>query len=125
MVEIVLRFFIHTLDNPGLWLQVLPQIQAIINNTSSSSTGKTPNEMAYNFSPRRLLDLLAALPTPDALAARTDVAEAVSFALLNQKVTYNRKHQSLFMKVGEWAMLRLYKGYSIPATTGVTKKLTQ
>ena len=40
-------------------------------------------------------------------------------------MTYNRKHQTLFIKVGEWAMLRLHKRYSIPATTGVTKKLTQ
>ena len=82
-VEIALRFFVHALDNPGLWPQVLPRIQAIINNTSSSSTGKTPNEVAYGFSPWRPLDLLAAHPTPDALATCTDAAEAVSFALLN------------------------------------------
>ena len=124
-VEIALRFFVHALHNPALWPQVLPRVQAIINNTSSFSTGKTLNEVAYDFSPRRPLDLLAALPTPDALTARTDAAEAVSFALLNQKVTYDQKHQPLFMKVGEWAMLRLHKGYSIPATAGVTKKLTQ
>ena len=43
----------------------------------------------------------------------------------NQKTTYDRKHQPLFMKVGEWAMLRLHKGYNIPATAGVTRKLTQ
>lgn len=29
------------------------------------------------------------------------------------------------MKVGEWAMLRLHKGYSLPSTVGITKKLTQ
>lgn len=81
--------------------------------------------MAYGFSPRRPLDLLAALPTSDTLAAPTDAAKAVSFTLFNQKVTYDQKHQPLFMKVGEWAMLRLHKGYSIPATAGVTKKLTQ
>ena len=124
-VEIALRFFLHALHNSALWPQVLPQIQAIIDNTSSSSTGKSPNKVAYGFSPRRSLDLLAALPTPDALAARTDAAEAVSFALLNQKVTYDQKHQPLFMKVGEWPMLRLHKGYSIPSTAKVTKKLTQ
>ncbi len=124
-VEIALRFFIHALDNSGLWPQVLPRIQAIINNTSSSSTGKTPNKVAYGFSPRRLLDLLAVLPIPNALATRTDAADAVYFTLLNLKVTYDRKHQPLFMKVGEWAMLRLHKGYSIPATAGVTKKLIQ
>ena len=81
--------------------------------------------MAYSFFLCRSLDLLAAIPTPDALAARADVAEAVSFALLNQKVTYNQKHQPLFMKIEEWAMLRLHKGYNIPAMAGVTMKLTQ
>ena len=29
------------------------------------------------------------------------------------------------MKVGDYAMLRLHKGYSIPSFAGVTKKLTQ
>ena len=29
------------------------------------------------------------------------------------------------MKVGDWAMLKLHKGYSIPSSAGVTKKLTQ
>lgn len=29
------------------------------------------------------------------------------------------------MKVGDWAMLKLYKGYSIPSSADVTKKLTQ
>ena len=124
-VEIALRFFVHALENPAYWPQVLPRIQGIINNISSSTTGKTPNEVAYGFAPRRLLDLLEALPFPDTLAARANAAEAISFALINQKLTYDRKHQPLFMKVGEWAMLRLHKGYSIPATVGVTKKLTQ
>lgn len=124
-VEIALRFFVHALENPAHWPQVLSRIQAILNNTSSSTTGKTPNELAYGFSPRRPLDLLTALPTPNSLAARSDAAEAISFALLNQKMAYDRRHQLLFMKVGEWAMLRLHKGYNIPSTGEVTKKLTQ
>lgn len=124
-VEIALRFFVHALMDPSKWPQVLTRIQAIINNSSSSTTGKTPNELVYDFSPSRLLDLLAALLTPDALAARADVTKAISFAFLNQKVTYVCRHQPLFMKVGKWALLRLHKGYSIPATAGVTKKLTQ
>ena len=124
-VEIALRFFVHAFLNPSEWPQVLPRIQAIINNTSSLTTGKTPNELAYGFSSRRPLDLLAALPIPDALAARADATEAIFFALLNQKLTYDCRHQPLFMKVGKWALLRLHKGYSIPTTAGVTKKLTQ
>lgn len=97
----MLRFFIYALNNPGLWPQILFYIQTIINNTSSSSAEKTPNKIAYNFFPHFLLDLLAAFPTPNALAAYADAAKVTSFALLNQKLTYNRKHQLLLIKVGE------------------------
>lgn len=45
--------------------------------------------------------------------------------MFNQKTTYDQKHQPLFMKVGEWAMLQLHKGYNLLATTKVTRKLTQ
>lgn len=80
--------------------------------------------MAYNFSLCRPLDLLS-LPGLLALfQARDDVADAISFALTNQKAYYDRKHQPLFLKVGNWVILRLYKGYSIPSSFGVTKKLT-
>lgn len=45
--------------------------------------------------------------------------------MFNQKTTYDQKHQPLFMKVGEWAMLQLHKGYNLLATAKVTRKLTQ
>lgn len=99
-VKIALQFFIHALNNSGLWPQVLPRIQTIINNTSFSSNGKTPNEVAYGFSSHCFLDLLTAFPTFDTLTTRVDAAEAVFFALLNQKMTYNCRHQPLFMKIG-------------------------
>lgn len=124
-VEIALRFFVHALEDPSLWPEVLPQIQSILNNTSSSTTGKTPNEVAYGFSPRRPLDLLSPPGLPAAFQARADAADAISFALANQKAHYNRKHQPLFLKIGDWAMLRLHKGYSIPSSLGDIKKLTQ
>ena len=31
----------------------------------------------------------------------------------------------MFLNFGDWAMLRLHKGYKIPSTLGVTTKLTQ
>ena len=124
-VEIALRFFIHAMDDPSCWPEVLPQIQSLLNNTSSSTTGKTPNEIAYGFSPRRPLDLCSAVASPDTYVARAEATDAVSFALANQKEHYDRRHQPLFMKVGEWAMLKLHKGYLIPSSIGVTKKLTQ
>lgn len=30
----------------------------------------------------------------------------------------------MYLKVGEWALVRLHKGYEIPSTLSITKKLT-
>ena len=57
--------------------------------------------------------------------ARTKAVDAISFTLANQKELYNRNHQALFMKVEDWAMLKLHKGYLILFSIEVTKKLTQ
>lgn len=67
---------------------------------------------------------MAVIPIPD-VVSRLDIANTIAFVTANQKKHYNQRHQPLFMKVGEWAMLRLYKGYSILSTLGFTKKLTQ
>ncbi len=125
MVEIALRFFFHVMDDPSRWPEVLPRIQSLLNNTSSSTTEKTPNEIAYDFSPRRPLDLCSTITSSNTYVAHAEASDAISFALANQKEHYDRRHQPLFMKVGEWVMLKLYKGYLIPSSIGVTKKLTQ
>lgn len=57
--------------------------------------------------------------------AHAKAANAISFALTNYKEYYDKSHQSLFMKVGDWAMFKLHKGYSIPNSVSMTKKLTQ
>lgn len=82
-VKITLRFFVYMLENFSHWPQVLSCIQAIINNISSSIIGKISNKLAYGFSPRRLLDLLSILSTPNFLAVKSDIVEAISFVLLN------------------------------------------
>ncbi len=124
-VEIALRFFVYAMDDPLRWPEVLPRIQSLLNNTSSTTIGKTPNEVAYGFSPRRPLDLCSATTLPDTYVARAAAADAILFALANHKEHYNRSHQPLFMKVGDLAMLKLHKGYSILSSVGVTKMLTQ
>ena len=125
IVEITLRFFVHAMEDPSRWPKVLSQIQSRLNNTSSSTIGKTSNEIAYDFSLKKPLNLILAIDVPNACVARANAVDAISFALLNQKEYYNRKHQPLFMKVSDWAMLRLHKGYLIPFSAGVTKKLIQ
>lgn len=92
---------------------------------SSLTTSKTPNEIAYKFSPQQPLDLLAVPPIFETYVARTNTADAISFVLANQKAHYNRNHQPIFMKVRDWAMLCLYKGYFNLSSMEVTKKLTQ
>ena len=112
------------MDNPSCWPKVLPRIQSLLNNTSSLTTGKTLNEVAYVFSPRRPLDLCLALTLPNTYVACAKASDVISFALANQKEHYDGRQQPLFMRVGDWAMLRLHKGYSISSSIGVTKKLT-
>ena len=121
--EIALRFYVHGLDKPSKWPEVLPRIQAFLNNSSAS--GPTPNEVAYGFTPNKPLDLLATSHPPNHFLARTTAADAISFAQMANKFHYDRKHQPMFLKVGDWALLRLHKGYSIPSTLGVTTKLAQ
>lgn len=101
IVEIALRFFIHILEDSAKWPKVLPGIQSIFNNTSSFITGKTPNKVAYGFNSRYFLDLLSAFLLPQPLATRAEASDIISFAIFNQKATYDRKHQPLFMKVGD------------------------
>lgn len=71
------------------------------------------------------MDLCTTITWPDAYVTHIEAADAISFALANHQEDYDRSHQPLFMKVGDWAMLKFHKGYSIPFSVGVTKKLTQ
>ncbi len=124
-IEIALRFFVHIMEEPSCWPEVLPQIQSLLNNISSFTTRKTPNKIAYGFSYRTPLDLCLAVTSLETYVARTKAADAISFALANQKEHYNRSHQTLFMKVGDWVMLMFHKSFLIPFFVGVTKKLSQ
>ena len=96
----------------------------MLNNTLSSTTSKTPNKIAYGFLPRKPLDLISLSSRSNTFVARVDAADAIPFALANQKAHHDKKDQPLFMKIGDWAMLKLHKGYLIPCAVRVTKKLS-
>ena len=101
MVEIALRFFIHAMDNLSYLPEILRQIQLVLNNTSSSTTSKTPNKIAYGFSLRRSLDLYLAIASPNIYIAHTKASDTIFFAPANQKEHYDMIHSPLFMKVRE------------------------
>ena len=107
-----------------MWPEVLPRIQALLNNSAASGASTTPNEVTYRFTPNRPLDLLNLLPSIDYITARILVSDAVAFAQISGKFHYNRQHQPIFLKAGNWALLRLHRGYNIPATLGVTRKIS-
>ena len=82
-VEIDFQFFIHAMEDRSCWPEVLPRIQLLLNNISSFTTGKTPNKIAYKFSPKRPLDLCLAVALPNIYVARAEATDAISFALVN------------------------------------------
>ena len=113
------------MEHPERWPEALPRIQALINNSSSSSTTRTPNEIALGFTPNRPLDLLLASTPIDHDVARIEAQDALAYAQMNQKHHYDRSHTPMFLKVGDYALIRLHKGYKIPSTAKVTHKLGQ
>ena len=129
-VEIALRFHVHTMPNPSEWPNTLAAIQGSNNNTSSTATGKTPNELACGFTLNRPADLVHWPPTLSTdvltpLQLRKEAKDSVDFAHLAYKENYDRTHQPLFLEVNDLVLLRLHRGYKIPATEGIITKLTQ
>lgn len=91
-MEIALQFFIYMLKDFTYWSQVFFYIQAIINNTSSSTTKKTPNKIIYDFALKKLLEFFLVLTTPNTLTVYVNTFEAILFALFNQKQVYNYRY---------------------------------
>lgn len=79
-VERALRFQIHSMPDPRRWIEALPHIYSILNNSVSSTTGKTLNEIYYGMPLHKLLDLLKPIPALDdstANLARIEARDAV------------------------------------------------
>ena len=105
--------------------QAPTRIQSLLNNTSFSTSRKIPNKIAYRFFPKRPLNLYLATTVADTYITRTRAADSIYFAITNYKKYYNTSYQPLFIKVGNWAMLKFYKDYSIFSSVRVTIKPTQ
>ena len=99
---------------PPSWPEVLPKLQAGLNGSSSTTTGRTPYDIAYGFEPNQALDLVKVThKSADfdlKVVARKEASDAISFATMTQKFYYDRKHQPMFFKPGDEVLLRLHKG---------------
>jgi hypothetical protein len=122
-VEIALRYYIATLEDPGQWPTILHLLQTGMNNSLATSTGMTPNEAVYGFTPTQTTTPLSRIESLDPTKACIEAADAIAFAQMNTKLHYDRRHRGLFLSVGDYALLRLHKGYNIPSAR--SRKLGQ
>ena len=128
-VEIALRFLLSSTDR-ALWPTLLPALQAAFNNSDSTATGRSPNEIVYGFKTSEVPNLI--LPTPnnsdlnvaiERSIHRSEATDAVSFAAAKAKAWYDKRHKPLVLPEGSYAFLRLHRGYHLPGHP--SQKLSQ
>ena len=99
-VEIALRHWLTANPNTD-FTGSLPYIQAYINDTMSSATGHTPNEVSYAFRVRDNLDLLSDIPAEDhkklRLRYRETAEKSIAWANMISNMYYDKKHTSLYI----------------------------
>ena len=117
-VEIALRYYLAALLDESEWPHCLPNIQSSFNN-SVTATGRTPNEICYNFTPNFTVNPSNVMPDISFPVARIEVKDAIDLANMKSKQAYDRKHAPMFFQVGDYVNLRLHKGYKIPSVANV------
>ena len=125
-IEIAIRYWIATLQKPEAWPSTLPIIQFRYNNSISQPLGRTPNEVATGFTINESLDLTGI--EKQGLAKdviRVSASDAIAFAQINNKFHYDRAHHPQYLRAGDWALLRLHRGYDIPANRRTGRKVGQ
>ena len=149
MIEIAFRFYLITMNNSIDWFKILFRLQRHFNNFHSVITRKTFNETSYEFTSLQSLNMLRQFATSDltddlkesfvidnrksfaeisfnvVTRARFEVTDVIAFAQMTSKYYYDRKHQLLFMKTDDYALIRLHHDYNISTIEVLDKKLSQ
>ena len=129
IVEIVLRFLISTLKYSDFWFEVLSHVQRDFNN--SVSTDSFSNEIVYDFTSVQAIDLTKSIDVSifeltlkkRRLITRQNASDVIIFDQMNAKFHYDRKHESMFMKQEDVALIKLHKSYNI--SSAISKKYDQ
>ncbi|RKL28387.1 hypothetical protein BFJ72_g12485 [Fusarium proliferatum] len=124
-LESALRVAINALHSPMKWEQTIPAIQFEFNNTRSSTTKRSPNELTKGFTPNNVtLAMSGNTPTLlDLPITRLEAHDAIAMAAISMKHYYDRHHKPTFFAVGDKVYLRLYRGYTI--NSPVERKVSQ
>lgn len=126
IVEIALRFYINNLKKSTLWFKALLQFQIVMNNFRSFSISKTSNEIFYEFTFNKSLNLVQQdniIIKKEFSQERTKAKDAIFWININYKIHYDRKHTSMFLKVENWVLIKLHHDYNISINLNITKKL--
>ena len=109
-------------------------MQSIFNNSTSNATGQSPNKVLYGRKVAEAIDHIARPHTAETSEeettaqpdkpSRINPKDAIDFTNMQAKCHYDRKHTAIFLKVGNYANLRLHRGYILPAFKK-NPKLTQ
>ena len=133
ILEIALRFVISLLNNFANWFDLMLKFQRVFNN-SVVNIDYTFNEVVYDFTSTQsnliFLQQIAKLIIVVDLRVvqrivRAKINDVITLNQMYFKLKYNRKHQSLYMRIDDWTFLRLHKKYKISTTTRLRKKLSQ
>ncbi len=123
-LKIALRYYIQELHDFILWITSLWKFQSVFNNTRSVVTEKTSNELLYELISNLSLNILVTDKTLNHNQLRKETQNAINWAQMINKIHYDRRHSSFFLKVNEWAMLRLHHEYFISDSKNMIKKIS-
>ena len=132
-LKIALRFVISLLNNFANWFDLMLKLQRVFNN-NVVNINHTFNEIVYDFISTQsnlifLQQFAKLIVVVDLRVAqrivRTKINDVITLSQMYFKLKYDRKHQSLYMRVDDWTFLRLHKRYKISTTTRLEKKLSQ
>lgn len=99
-----------------------------MNNLRLITAFKTFNEMFYEFISNSSLNLIRdnkLIITKDFLQKKVETKNAIFWVNVNYKLHYDKKHTLMFLKIDEWALIKLHHDYNIFANLNIIKKLTQ
>ena len=89
------------------------------------------NEIVYDFISVQIIDLIKSIDVDifeltlkkRRFITRQNASDVIAFDQMNVKFHYDRKHQSMFMKQKDVALIKLHKSYNIFST--ISKKYDQ
>jgi hypothetical protein len=123
-LKIALRYYIQELHDSTLWITALWKFQSVFNNTRSATIEKISNELLYEITSNLSLDISSSNKiVVNHTQLRKEVQNVIDWIQMINKIHYDRRHSSLFLKMSEWVLLRLHHEYFISESKDIIKKI--